>query len=66
LLAREDENHAKYLEELEARISADVWDHSERMRRRRAGDAEAEVEADDDWDLDDEDGEATEVIYVRD
>jgi GTP-binding protein len=66
LLAREDENHAKYLEELEARISADVWDHSERMRRRRAGDAEAEVEADDDWDLDDEDDEATEVIYVRD
>jgi hypothetical protein len=57
-------NHAEYLKELEARISADVWDHSERMRRRRAGDAE--VEADDDWDLDDEDGEATEVIYVRD
>jgi hypothetical protein len=66
LLSREDENHAEFLLELEARITADVWAHSERMRARRSG--EAEEDADDvldDWDADDEDGEATEVIYVR-
>jgi len=66
LLARENENHAEYLEELEARITADVWAHSERMRARRSGEAEESSEDDlDDWDEDDEDDEATEVIYVR-
>ena len=66
LLARENENHAEQLEELEARITADVWAHSERMRARRAGEADESADDDlDDWDADDEDGEATEVIYVR-
>jgi hypothetical protein len=66
LLARENENHAEQLEELEARITADVWAHSERMRARRAGEADESADDDlDDWDADDEGGEATEVIYVR-
>ena len=61
LLARENENHAKYLEELEARITADVWTHSERMRARRSGDAEESVDGElEDWDADDEDGEGNE------
>ncbi len=66
LLARENENHAEYLEELEAKITADVWTHSERMRARRSGEVEESVDGElEDGDGDDEDGEATEVIYVR-
>jgi hypothetical protein len=52
------------LEELEAKITADVWTHSERMRARRSGEVEESVDGELE-DGDDEDGEATEVIYVQ-
>jgi GTP-binding protein len=66
--AREDEGHAQYLEDLETRIAADVWGHSQKVLLGRAGDADQlvrEEEFDEEWDEDVDDGESTEVIYVR-
>jgi GTP-binding protein len=61
----EDPDFADEQKQLEERISADVWTHSERMRQRRRGDVATTVEQaerSDDFD----DPQATEVVYVRD
>tara|TARA_B100000900_G_scaffold412650_1_gene434894 strand:- start:196 stop:1395 length:1200 start_codon:yes stop_codon:yes gene_type:complete len=60
----EDVAFAELQKQLEARISGDVWAHSERMRQRqRSGPADREqLPAMDDFD----DADATEVLYVRD
>ena len=60
----EDVAFAELQKQLEARISSDVWAHSERMRQRqRNGPADREqLHTMDDFD----DADATEVLYVRD
>ena len=64
-LMAEDPDFADEQKQLEERISADVWAHSERMRQRRRGDVTTTLEqADRSDDFDDPD--ATEVVYVRD
>ena len=55
----EDEAFAHYSEDLQARISADVFSHSQKMRAQR-GKAGKDDKDDDDWD----DGDV-EVIYVN-
>ena len=66
LRLQEDDEFADQQQQLEERISNDVWAHSEHMRKRRRGEEPSE----DLDDLDDEDdfaGDvATEVVYVRD
>lgn len=63
--AAEDADFAEHLQDLEKRISDDVFAHSEQMRQRR------QAGATDDSDLleeeldDDQDDAETEVIYVR-
>ena len=63
--AAEDADFAEHLQDLEKRISGDVFAHSEQMRQRR------QAGATDDSDLleeeldDDQDDAETEVIYVR-
>ena len=63
-LAAEDATFAEQQKQLEERISADVWAHSERMRQRRRGGAPNPEQLDQIDDFDDAD--ATEVLYVRD
>jgi GTP-binding protein len=69
LQAQEDPEAAEYLQQLERRISDDVFTHSERMRqRRRLGDEPGDDELDAglmDDELDDWQEGDTEVIYVR-
>lgn len=69
LQAQEDPEAAEYLQQLERRISDDVFTHSERMRqRRRPGDEPGDDELDAglmDDELDDWQEGDTEVIYVR-
>lgn len=55
----EDESFAQYAESLQARISADVFAHSQKIRAQRLKERTASAD-DDDWD----DGEV-EVVYVR-
>jgi len=55
----EDESFAQYAESLQARISADVFAHSQKIRAQRLKERAASAD-DDDWD----DGEV-EVVYVR-
>lgn len=67
LLVQEDAEFATYLAQLEERISADVFAHSEKMRARR----QPAMADDPDQDLDDQEDDvdlgdgAVEVIYVR-
>ena len=61
----EDPDFADEQKQLEERISADVWAHSERMRQRRRGDVTTTLEQADRSD-DFDDPNATEVVYVRD
>ena len=63
-LAAEDANFAEQQKQLEERISADVWAHSERMRQRRRDGLPNTEQLDQIDDFDDAD--ATEVLYVRD
>ena len=63
-LAAEDATFAEQQKQLEERISADVWAHSERMRQRRRDGVPNTEQLDQIDDFDDAD--ATEVLYVRD
>ena len=63
-LAAEDANFAEQQKQLEERISADVWAHSERMRQRRRDGLPNTEQLDQIDDFDNAD--ATEVLYVRD
>ena len=63
--AANDPDFAKYLSELERRISDDVYLHSQRMHIKHQGESK-EVESFDDEDASgDLDEPETEVIYVR-